>query len=253
MPFYDEFDLDLNLALSTQLRAKFDTLTPAALTVENLTTLPRVQGVYNLLHRGAIVYIGKADSLPARLSQHLIKIGGRQNISVEDMEFKCLSVSRNWTTFAPEDSLIRHHKEGGMSPWNGMGFGNNDPGRKRDLTEQPSDGFDMRYPIKHEWPCDWVEAGDWRVLDLLVSLKDRLPYLLRYQTDTDGTDQVHYTKGHPEHRSATVRVPTTGMAADALVGLVARSMPGWLGTRFPSHMILYKEPPTTRYRYGTSL
>src|SRR6266704_6356740 len=125
MPHYEEFDLDIPAALSDQLVERFNRLSPGALDEQTLKSIPRIQGVYQLLHKGNLVYVGKASNLPARLLRHLIKIGGRRNIQLRDVEFKCMSVRPNWATYAPEDSLIRYYRQsgGGVCEWNGNGFG----------------------------------------------------------------------------------------------------------------------------------
>ncbi|WP_460900171.1 Eco29kI family restriction endonuclease [Paraburkholderia jirisanensis] len=249
-----KFEIDIIHALSSQLEAAFDKLTIGALTTVALDTLVDDQGIYHLYHAGLLVYVGKADSLPDRLREHRLKISGRRGINVDDIGFKCLYVHENWTTLAPETSMIRHHKKKGpgLCEWNGNGFGPHDPGRNRELTNKAPDGFDMRYPIKEDWPCTWVAPGEWKVLNLLVALKDpkRLPYLIRYETEHLGGDKfAHFTKGHPDHRTATVIVPAADMPAAELVKLITRALPGWQSTAFPSHMILYKEQRT--YRHGT--
>jgi len=50
------------------------------------------------LRQGALIYVGKADSLKRRLGEHRRKISGRQNIDVAEMGYKCLFVHPNWTS-----------------------------------------------------------------------------------------------------------------------------------------------------------
>jgi len=249
-----KFEIDIISALSSQLEAAFDKLTVGALTTTLIDTLEVGQGIYHLYHGGVLVYVGKAENLPARLREHRLKLSGRCGINAADVGFKCLYVHENWTTLAPETSMIRHYKttSSGVCEWNGNGFGPHDPGRNREVTNKAPDGFDMRYPINEKWPCTWVEVGEWRVLDLLVTLKDskRLPFLLRYETEHLGGDRfADYRKGHPDHRTATVMVPSTGMPALELLRVITHALSGWQSTAFPSHMILYKESRV--YRHGT--
>ncbi len=250
-----KFEIDIISALSSQLEAAFDRLKPGPLTRESLEALEPGQGVYQLYHLGVLVYVGKADSLPGRLREHRLKISGRNKIDIKDISFKCLYVHQNWNTLAPESSMIRHYKNkaAGLCEWNGNGFGPHDPGRERETTNKDPDGFDAQYPIKEDWACSWVEAGEWSVLNLLVTLKDskKLPFLLRYETEKiKGKKQLaHYTKGHPDHRAATVTVPSTGMPIAELMRLITRALPGWQSTAFPSHIILYKE--NRSYTHGT--
>ena len=237
-PYFDHFEIDLVSALSRQLVGAFDDLVAAPLTDEKLDDLPRGQGVYQLYHKDSLVYVGKSDSLRGRLSQHRKKITGRRNIAVSEVRFKCLFVHRNWTALAPERSLIRYHKNAGAGecPWNGNSFGPNDPGRNRETTNKPTEGFDKSCPIRDDWPCEWIAAGEHRGGDLLISLKKRLPYLLRYQTEA-----ASRKRGHPDYNNISVNVPTTGMPARDLLGTIARQLTGWQATIFPSYMILYKE------------
>lgn len=98
-------------------------------------------------------------------------------------------------------------------------------------------------PIREDWHCDWVKAGEHNVAQLLKSLKSGLPYLLRYQTARKKSQEAH-----PDCRDAKVAVPEDDMTASALLRVVAQALPGWQATRFPSHMILYKEQH--EYRHG---
>ncbi|SAK40092.1 hypothetical protein AWB75_00155 [Caballeronia catudaia] len=249
-----KFEIDIISALSSQLEAAFDKLTAGQLAPAHTAALESDQGIYQLYHSGLLVYVGKADNLRTRLGEHYLKISGRQGIDVNDMGFKCLYVHENWVTLAPEASMIRHYKAkaSGGCEWNGNGFGPHDPGRNRELTNKDPDGFDTRYPIKADWPCHWIAPGEWNVLDLLVALKDpkRLPYLIRYETEHLGRDKfAHFSKGHPDHRTASVTVPSVDMPAVELLKLITRVLPGWQSTAFPSHMILYKE--NRAYKHGT--
>lgn len=255
-----KFEIDIISALSSQLVDAFTKLSVGPLDLETLSTLEREQGVYQLFLNNFLVYVGKSDDLPKRLGEHFTKISGRRNLDIDDIGFKCLYVHKNWTTLAPENSLIAHYKAGasGECEWNGNGFGPHDPGRNREITNKAPDGFDARYPIREDWPCSWAKPGEWKLLDLLVATKDNLPYDLRYQTEagaSDGDRNAHYRKGHVDHRGKTVLVPEPNMPAIELLRLITRALPGWQSTAFPSHMILYKESdegPTGRvYRHGT--
>lgn len=253
LPHYCHFEIDIISALSTQLTETLDQLEIGTLSKEVLDDIPQRRGVYKLFHNDTLMYVGKTDNLPKRLKEHHQKISGRQNISVDDMGFKCLSIHRNWAALAPENSLINHYKQGrsGECEWNGNGFGPHDPGRNREVTNKAPDGFDMRYPIRLDWRCDWIEAGEWNLLDLLVALKDstRLPYLLRYKTEErESARDAHFKRGHPDHRGKTVTVPQTGMTVEDLLILITRSLPGWQATAFPSHLILY--PEAEDYTHG---
>lgn len=248
-----DFEIDIIEALKSQLVDSFKKLTESALAKQNFRKLRPEQGVYKLFLNKKPVYVGKAEDLPKRLNEHRFKITGRTTPKHFPMGFKCLYVHENWTTLAPEASLIAYYKDAmvGDCAWNGNGFGPHDPGRNRELTNKAPDGFDALYPIKLNWPCSWITPGNWKVLSLLVALKDpsKLPFLFRYETEHLGGDKfAHYKKGHPDHRSATVTVPAAGMSVVELLELITKSLPGWQATSFVSHLILYKEKH--KYRHG---
>jgi len=250
MAYHAAFDLDLALALKDQLVAAFSDLEIGPLDGPSVASIKKDQGVYKLFYKELLVYVGKTDSLQKRLGEHLTKIQGRNNISADDMGFKCLYVHKNWTPLAPEESLIKFFKSRGegQCEWNGNGFGPHDPGRERETTNKHPDGFDAKYPIQYEWPCTWIRPKNWNILELLLSLKANLPFLLRYET---AGKKGHYTKGHADQRTAMVNIPKAGMRIDEILGRIANAMPGWQATRFPSHMILYKED--REYKYGEKL
>lgn len=241
---FAHFEIDIISALSIQLTRALDALDIGALEPSTLRTLPTSQGVYKLFHKQQLVYVGKANNLSKRLTEHWKKISGRQNISVDSMGFKCLSIHKNWTALAPESSLIAHYRaqKNNQCEWNGNGFGPHDPGRNREITNKAPDGFDMRYPIRADWKCDWVTAGEWDLLDLLISLKQKLPFLLRYETDHLGKKKyAHYKKGHKDFFEKKVHVPMNAMTTEDLLKIISSNLPGWQTTAFPSHLILYKE------------
>jgi hypothetical protein len=238
LAFFAHFEIDLVAALAEQLVAAFEKLDAGALTDEHVDSVPREQGVYQLFRNGTLVYVGKADALRKRLHEHQEKIIGRQNIRLDEMGFKCLTVHKNWTALAPETSLIFHYKtRPGICEWNGNGFGIHDPGRNRETTNKDPDGFDSQFPIKENWPCNGIAAKAWRVTELLAKMKKDLPFLLRYDTR------------HEDYVPLTVTVPKEDMAVTDLLILMTKVLPGWQSTRFPSHMILYKEKHD--YKYGT--
>ena len=245
LPFHSHFEIDIIHALSSQLVAAFDKLKVAKLTAEEIGSLAKGQGVYMLYHQGSLVYVGKAGSLKKRLGEHRHKIRGRHKIEVADMEFKCLFVHPNWTTLAPENSLIRHYRKVGEGEcsWNGNGFGQHDPGRERETTDKAPDGFDAQHPIRQNWMCDWIKAGDWNAAELLKAIKSKLPYLLRFQTAKQKSQ-----KPHADYKDLTIHVLRGDMTARDLLRTMAEALPDWQATAFPSHMILYKEHRT--YTHG---
>lgn len=248
------FEINIIEALRLQLVSALDLLDISPLQKSSLNALSPTQGIYQLFLEKRPIYVGKADNLPKRLEEHRFKISGRKTPTNFSMGFKCLYVHQNWTTLAPETSLISHYKglATGHCEWNGNGFGPHDPGRNREITNKPPDGFDALYTINSEWPCSWIKPGNWNVLDLLIALKDpkNLPFLLRYETEHLGGDKfAHYKKGHPDHRNILVNVPRPNMTIVELLETITMALPGWQATSFVSHLILYKE--SRDYRHGT--
>jgi len=237
MPFCAYFDIDLPRALREQLVEALGKIGTGALTIENLAEIPTKRGVYQLYQGDELVYVGKADKLRSRLTKHLRKIQGRTNLAISDMSFKCLWMSPNWITLAPESQLIALYKEKNMAIWNGNGFGPNDPGAGREDRNKPPALFDELYPIRESWPCNSISAGPWKMRLLLTSMKKTLPYLLRFENSKVYDD-------------LSVEVPEAAMPASDLLGAIAAALPpGWQATRFPSHMILYNK--IRSFQYGT--
>lgn len=248
MPCFARFEIDIISALSSQLVVAFENLDIGPLSRELLNSLEPGQGVYQLFHKGSLVYVGQARSLKKRLGEHLEKISGRRNIDVADMGFKCLYVHPNWTALAPEDALIKYHRKlgKGTCPWNGNGFGPHDPGRERETTNKPTEGFDAQYPIRADLPCTWIKPGGYTAFALLKSLKTGLPYLLRF-----GGAAPKSSKPHVDLLATKIKVQSEGMSARDLLKLVATKLPGWQATLFPGHMVLYKEDRT--YQHGKTI
>jgi hypothetical protein len=246
LPFFAHFEIDLVTALAEQLVTKFAELDEGSLTLEHINEVPHAQGVYQLFRKRLLVYVGKDDDdLRKRLTQHREKITGRRNIDIEEMGFKCLTLHKNWAALAPEASLIKHYQtQPDICEWNGNGFGAHDPGRNRETTNQDPEGFDSQFPIHEDWPCNGIEAGNYNARELLILMKKELPFVLRYQTKAK-----HYRAGHADYDGVTVKVPRNGMPAVELLKMITQHLPGWQATRFPSHMILYKEKHD--YKFGT--
>jgi hypothetical protein len=128
-----------------------------------------------------------------------------------------------------------------MVPWNGSGFGANDPGRNRDTTQYRSDHFDALFPIDIERPLHLELPLSATAANILLALKATLPYTFRYEGPR---------RPHPDLRGTVVSVPLhTPVTAKAVLEMVVSQLPpGWQATRLPSHIILYKE--TRAYPYG---
>jgi len=238
MAFCAYFDIDLPRALREQLVEALAQVETGALTASNLDEVPLSRGVYQLYLFGELVYVGKASRLRTRLTKHLHKIQGRSGLDLATVSFKCLWMSPNWITLAPESQLIALYKAQGTAIWNGNGFGPNDPGAGREDRNKPPALFDQLYPIRESWPCDFISPGNWDVRTLLLRMKKNLPFLLRFQ------------KSSPDYTGVSVEIPQGGMPASELLRLVAQALPsGWQATRFPSHMILYNRIRV--FQYGT--
>ena len=139
---FDLFDFDLPGAVTEQLEKRLQSMQSSMLTEQALRDLAQFQeqhklwqGVYQLLLKHEIVYVGKATDVRERLEQYYWKLRGRQRIEMADVHFRCLVLHGNWSTSANEGLLIAHYKAKGQSKWNGSGFGPKDVGKERDGTE----------------------------------------------------------------------------------------------------------------------
>ncbi len=89
-------------------------------------------------------------------------------MDISRIGFKAMYIHRNWTPWMHEQALIQHY--GGRCSWNGSSFGSNDPGRKRDKTEQPMDGFDRMFPVNPDLATS-IAAGQYNAGELAILLK----------------------------------------------------------------------------------
>jgi Eco29kI-like restriction endonuclease len=133
------FEFDLDLGIRTQV---VETLESGPLLSLERGVGPSESGVYALYLKEKLVYIGKASkgttkskrTLRARLSEHVSKIDGRQNISLSDMTCRYLTFDSEWWVFAAEFALITHYEP----EWNESGFGSKVPGVGRPGTSRVS-------------------------------------------------------------------------------------------------------------------
>lgn len=244
------FEFDLATPFFEQLLGLFESLETSPLTEERIRLLTPHQGIYGLYQNEKLVYVGKADnSLPGRLEDHQIKISGRLQISVEEIEFKGVYLAKTWVPLAPETKIIAHFQRQNLCEWNGGGFGQHDPGRNREETNKPPYGFDSQFPIKTDWPCIGVESGAYEANDLLQKVKGLLPFCFRYETDNP---QGAWRRGSTKYAGKTIEVSESAMPAARLIALIARQLGStWQATKFPSHIILYEEQKS--YKYGEIL
>lgn len=243
---YVEFEFDLPDALFSSLVMVLDNLPSAPLTQDYLATIPEAQGVYQLLLRGDVVYVGKTDAeagLKNRLERHARTIRFRQNLHAGDVTFKAVRVFV-FTTMDLETQLIKHYETHGAVSWNNSGFGSNDPGRNRDKTEVKNEGFDAQFPIDLDRDVKLELPKKCSAADALAALKAYLPYIFRFEGAAPRSRAPH-----PQLRETIVRVPVGAIPTRAFVTQIVQQLPGgWQATALPGRLLLYKE--NTSYDFG---
>ncbi|MBB3399697.1 GIY-YIG nuclease family protein [Rhizobium sp. BK060] len=249
------FELDLMRAVMNQIIPAVDAMSSTPLTLTNALELPEAQGVYLLLHNGQIRYVGKTDAeagLRTRMARHSRKFEQRLNVRPEDVCFKAAQILV-LTAMDIESRVIAHYG----SEWNGSGFGSNDPGRERETTNKPEQGFDAQFPIDIDIPLEILNPGTTSVHDALITLKDVLPYTLRYAVQLPaGRNKVgrhdYRVNPHPDMVTSRLTVPARPMSVRETMQLIVAALPqGWQATYFVSHVILYKESRT--YLHGAPI
>ncbi len=194
------------------------------------------RGLHLIFQGATAVYGAKANQAADRLGQHREKLRARQGIDIEVIGFKALLLDENWSTSANEKLLIGRLKKRGECNWNGSGFGPKDPGKQRDTTK-PS-WFDNAFPIRNEWPVENL-PDEATVGEVLKSLKDQLPFLLRYdKLGKAGVKTVNLTGVQRSARAVLLK------CAQALGA-------GWQLTLLKYGFILY--PGLKKFTYGKRL
>lgn len=237
---YGELEFDLPGALLHAILERLETIEPGELTQEALRNVPEEQGVYALYLKSPfrLVYIGKTDSasgLKHRLTRHARKLIGRQNIGPDDVKFRAVRLFV-FTAMDIESALIGHY--GGVKevPWNGSGFGSNDPGKQRDTTRYKEDHWDTQYPILLDECHTKIEPGTHQISELMRELKLSLPFLMRYERPTQSRNSFH-----EDFETTSVDLPEAGMTTREILVAVMLALPkGWHATTVPSHIIVYK-------------
>jgi len=210
------------------------------------------QGVYQLFYGDALVYVGKTDAeagLRTRLARHAKKILHRPTLA-EAVRFKAVRIMV-FTAIDLETQLIKHYRKltGGAVPWNGSGFGSNDPGRERETTNKKPEGFDAQHPIDIDIPGAFVPEGEMTVAAAVSRLKLALPYTLRYETLRNAAGRAKRGQPRAEMLATFVQIPPPPQTVRGLMHVIREALgPAWQATVFPSHVILYEE--TRDYRYG---
>ena len=243
---FRSFEFDLPEALLAHLIRVFDDMESAALVVGTVQQLPEEQGVYQLLHRGVVVYVGKTDGeagLRQRLGRHAWNIQHRRNLDVEHVSLKAIRVYV-FTAIDLETKLIRLYGGGGGLAWNKSGFGSNDPGRERDTTKLKADGFDALYPVNLDLPLNLDLHLPMTAADLFNRLRGAVPYGLRAEKRTGNPRKLH------RDLDAEVRSVEGDITARHIVRAIVGALPpGWQATLLPGRVILYREQRT--YSAGT--
>ncbi|MEV7849073.1 GIY-YIG nuclease family protein [Streptomyces cyaneofuscatus] len=246
---HGDFRLSITQALGDQLAVALKQLTPAPLTEPNLDRLADRAGVYQLYRNGQFVYVGKADkSLPTRILKHLRKVSGRQGISLAEMSFTCLYVAEDFSALAPEKLLINHYKKQGQIRWNNNGFGNNDPGKRRDETVVKANHFDALFRIDLDRVISGFKPGPMPLSRVLARVSAEAPYTFRYEKKkTDGAYKRE------------VEIPDGELTIAQLLELIAGSLPAeWQIAVLPGRVIMYPDnrrdyPSVWRYYRGAQI
>ena len=140
------FDFDLDAGIRAQVVAQLES-SPLLPLQEGVG--PAESGIYALYFKGQLVYIGKASkgttkskrTLRQRLSEHRLKIGKHQNITLGDVQCRYLTFASDWWVLAAEFALIAHYNP----DWNESGFGSKTPGSGRPGTSRVSQ-WDAMFP-----------------------------------------------------------------------------------------------------------
>jgi hypothetical protein len=250
---YVEYEIDIEKVLRTDLPGVLDGISLAPLTEESVRAIPeRAKGAYVLFENGHPVYAGKTDTRHGfrdRLTKHACTIQHRQNLDPAAICFKAIRilVFSNFDVEAILIDALRKADETALR-WNDSGFGSNDPGHRRE-TQEPA-MFDVERPIDIDLPLGLTE-GLYGGLEILLALKAKTPYLLRYQTDQlpGKRNPENYRKGHEDQRLASpIKVNPDDTMRTALNKILNALPDGWQATIFPDRVILYKEP--TQYPYA---
>jgi Eco29kI restriction endonuclease len=229
-----EFKLSITRALADQLAQTLEPLSPAPLDEESLEGIEERPGVYELFLREDRVYVGKASaSLRERLGQHARKLSGRSGLDPFDVTFVCVYVDEDLDAAAPEKLLIKKYRSVGGAKWNTNGFGNKDPGRRRDESMVKASHFDASYPIDlgATVPLPWRSL--WSLELLLQKIKSCLPYNFRFQNDEPA---------RRAYKAVEFSLPSELASVKDLVSHVIDHLPaGWQATALPGYLILYEE------------
>lgn len=208
------FKFRLPTAVTEQLIAKLDELTPTQLTGDELKALHKFQdelddksGVYVIFQDGKAVYAGKANDLYGRLMRHFNNLRGRKGVNMRIISYKALFLDENWSASANEGLLISHYKDKGFCSWNGKGFGPKDTGGERD--DSKPNWFDSTYPINDLWPIT-LSKSEGSAVEILNALKTSMPYLLRFELrEQDEKKRIDLSKAEKTMRGMMIHIAQT--------------------------------------------
>lgn len=243
---YSLYVFDFLQTVSVQLKEMLGRLEETILDEKALRELERYQreigsrqGVYVVHYKGAPMYVGKADDVADRLSQHLAKLRGRKGIVAQAIGYKALALDKSMSTAANEKILIEMFKEDNKDMWNGAGFGPKDPGKERDTTKPGK--FDRTYPILDRFPVELKtdEHNSIKLGDMFVAMKAQLPYVFRYHVPADDLQKVLVLPDQDRGARNLLQ------AAVSLLGA------GWKGAVISYGMVLYKS--AKHYPYGEEI
>lgn len=151
---------------------------------------------------------------------------------MSEVKFVCLYVEEDLDAAGPEKMLIKKYGEGG-APWNKNGFGNNDPGRKRDDSLVKRNHFDAVFPVNLDFEIDLASHGAGSVSSLLGRVKRALPFNLRFETKNANAKQLAQVK--IDFPVGDVRL------RDVVHGVIDALPEGWQATALPGYVIIYRE------------
>lgn len=236
---YRDFEFDLPGALLSNLVQVLDIIQAATLAPSTISDIPEEQGIYQLFLNDRLVYIGKTDAeagLKSRLQRHYKKLQHRIGLAPEQISFKAVRIYV-FTAVDLEAQLIRHYGGSSAVPWQGSGFGANDPGQERDTTTYSPEHFDVQFPIDIDRPLD-IDLSQCRTAAAVFArLKAVLPFVFRFEAAGPRS-----RRPHPELAEARISLPEEkNPTARKLIEAVLSHLPaGWQATKRPSHIIVYK-------------
>ena len=182
--FIADFSLSVTRALRDQLLEALESLEAVPLNEANLELVEKRGGVYALFEDDVLLYVGKSTrDLVGRLGQHRRKLSGRTGSVLQRVSFKTVYVAEDLDAMAPEKMLIGRLRSDGQAAWNTNGFGNKDPGKRRDSSLVEDKHFDRQYPIDLEIEIDLQIPPASDLLSIMKLLKKQLPYTFRFQSD----------------------------------------------------------------------